>query len=97
MEKNNELSQINKLYFKRQLNLKFARTFDIIIFTLLGLTQPIHFLKKTIVQELQAQFFLICYYLDYPINVASNFNNIQTPQAQSFALKKNPKKHIVGE
>jgi hypothetical protein len=43
MEKNNELLQTNKFYFKRQLNFNFDKTFDIIILTLLGLTQLIYF------------------------------------------------------
>jgi hypothetical protein len=45
MEKYNELSQTNKSYFKRKLNFNFAISFDIIIFILLGLTQPLY-LKK---------------------------------------------------
>jgi len=43
MEKDNEMLQTSKFYFKRQLNFNFDKTFDIIIFTLLALTQPIYF------------------------------------------------------
>jgi len=43
MEKDNELLQTNKFYFKKYLNFNFDITFDIFIFIVLGLTQPIYF------------------------------------------------------
>jgi hypothetical protein len=46
MEKDNELLQTNKSYFKKYLNFNFDITFDIFIFIVLGLTQPIYFLKN---------------------------------------------------
>jgi hypothetical protein len=47
------------------------------------------------VQKLEAQKFLLCYSLDYPINVTPNLNNIKIDQVQSFAFKNKSLKNII--
>jgi len=74
--------------FQKIIEFNFSITFDTIILILLGLTQHVHFKKKTIVQELGAHKLLIFYSLDYPTNVTPTLNNKKTPEIQYFAFKK---------